>query len=141
MNRTLRNSIAAPRFAMQLLGVFGIIALTLAAIGIYGVVSQVVALREHEFGIRSALGARPVQLIGLSLRSGVRQVAAGIAVGVVGALAATRLLSSLLEGVTPTDPVTFALVIVVTGGVALLASAIPARRAARAHPGVVLRSD
>lgn len=137
----LRNSISAPRFAMQLLSVFGIIALTLAAIGIYGVVSQVVALREHEFGIRSALGARPVQLIGLSLRSGVRQVGAGIAVGVVGALAATRLLSTLLEGVTPTDPLTFALVIVVTGGVALLASAIPARRAARAHPGVVLRSD
>lgn len=141
LDDVVANSIAAPRFAMQLLGIFGLLALTLAAIGIYGVVSQVVAMREHEFGIRAALGARPSHLVGLSLRSGVRQVSAGIALGVVAALGATRLLSGMLQGVTATDPLTFAVVVGVTTAVALLASVIPARRAARAHPGEVLRSD
>jgi putative ABC transport system permease protein len=141
LDEVVRASIAAPRFAMELLGVFGAIALTLAAIGVFGVVSQVVALREHEFGIRAALGARPGQLVGISLRTGVRQVAVGIAMGIAAALVATRLLGRLLEGVTPTDPVTFATVVLVTAAVALLASALPARRAARAHPGVVLRAD
>jgi predicted permease len=137
----VRASIAAPRFAMELLGVFGVIALALAAIGVFGVVSQVVALRQHEFGIRAALGARPMQLVGLSLRTGLRQVAGGIAVGVVASLAASQLLGRLLEGVTATDPLTFASVVLVTAFVALLASALPARRAARAQPGVILRSD
>lgn len=141
LDDVVANSIAAPRFAMQLLGIFGALALLLAAIGIYGVVSQVVAMREHEFGIRSALGARPMQLMRLSLRSGVRQVAVGVAAGVLAALGATRLMSGLLQGVTPTDPLTFLLVVGVTTVVALLASVIPARRAARAQPGVVLRSD
>lgn len=141
LDEVVRASIAAPRFAMELLGVFGVIALTLAAIGVFGVVSQVVALRQHEFGIRAALGARPAQLVGLSLRTGVRQVIAGIVVGVVASLAATRLLGRLLEGVTPTDPMTFGAVVLVTAAVALVASALPARRAAKAHPGVVLRSD
>lgn len=141
LDEVVRASIAAPRFAMELLGVFGLIALTLAAIGVYGVVSQVVALRQHEFGIRAALGAKPAQLVRLSLRTGVRQVTAGIIVGVVASLAATRLLGHLLQGVTPTDPLTLVAVVVVTATVALLASALPARRAARAHPGVVLRSD
>lgn len=135
------NSIAAPRFAMQLLGSFGILALVLAAIGIYGVVSQVVAMREHEFGIRAALGARPAQLVQLSLRSGVQQVGVGIVLGIVAAFAATRILGGLLQGVTATDPLTFVTVIGITTAVALLASVIPARRAARAHPGEVLRSD
>jgi predicted permease len=134
-------SIAAPRFAMQLLGIFGAIALTLSAIGVFGVVSQVVALREQEFGIRAALGARPSQLVRLSLATGLRQTALGIALGVGGALVATRLLGRLLQGVAPTDPLTFALVVLVTAFVALLASGVPARRASRAHPGVVLRSD
>jgi putative ABC transport system permease protein len=141
LDEVVRASIAAPRFAMELLGVFGAIALTLAAIGVFGVVSQVVALRQHEFGIRAALGARPGQLVGISLRTGVRQVAVGIVLGIAAALVATRLLGRLLEGVTPTDPVTFATVVLVTAAVALLASALPARRAARAHPGVVLRTD
>ncbi len=140
LDDVIANSIAAPRFAMQLLGIFGALALLLAAIGIYGVVSQVVAMREHEFGIRSALGAQPMQLVGLSLRSGVRQVGAGVLVGVAAALGATRLMTGLLHGVTPTDPVTFLVVVSVTTAVALLASVIPARRAARAQPGVVLRS-
>lgn len=141
LDEVLRNSIAAQRFAMQLLGIFGVLALTLASIGIYGVVSQLVALREHEFGIRSALGARPLQLVWLSLRSGIQQVGVGVVAGMATALGATRLMARLLEGVTPTDPLTFATVIVVTGGVALIASVIPARRAARTQPAEVLRSD
>jgi predicted permease len=134
-------SVAAPRFAMQMLSIFGAIALALSAIGVFGVVSQVVAMREQEFGIRSALGARPVELLRLGLASGLRQTAAGLVIGVAVALAATRLLARLLEGVTPTDPLTFAGVVAITAGVALLASAVPARRAARAHPGIVLRAD
>ncbi len=141
LDEVVRRSIAAPRFVMQLLGVFGVLALTLAAVGIYGVVSQVVAMREQEFGIRAALGARPSHLVRLSLRSGVRQVGIGVVVGVIAALAATRLMSGLLQGVTPTDPVTFAVVVALTALVALLASVIPARRAAMAQPGAVLRSD
>lgn len=135
------SSIAAPRFAMQLLGAFGLIALALSALGVFGVVSQVVAMREQEFGIRAALGAQPKELVRLSLATGLRQTMAGIAIGVGGALVATRLLAQLLQGVAPTDPMTFAIVVVVTGAVALLASAVPAVRAARAHPSVVLRAD
>lgn len=141
LDDVLRAAIAAPRFAMQLLGAFGALALLLAAIGTFGVVSQVVALRTHEFGVRSALGARPLQLVALSLRSGVRQVLVGIVAGVSAALVATRLMTGLLTGVTATDPLTFAAVVAITTVVALLASVIPARRAARAEPGAVLRSD
>lgn len=126
---------------MEMLGVFGVIALVLAAIGVFGVVSQVVALRQHEFGIRAALGASPSQLVGLSVKTGFRQVIAGLVVGIVAALVATRLLGALLHGVKPTDPLTFGIVVFVTGAVALLASVAPARRAAKAHPNVVLRTD
>ncbi len=135
------SSIAAPRFAMQLLGAFGLIALALSALGVFGVVSQVVAMREQEFGIRAALGAQPKELVRLSLATGLRQTFAGIAIGVGAALVATRLLGQLLQGVAPTDPMTFAIVVAVTAAVALLASAVPAVRAARAHPSAVLRAD
>lgn len=141
LEEVVKSSIAAPRFAMEMLGVFGVIALVLAAIGVFGVVSQVVALRQHEFGIRAALGASPSQLVGLSVKTGFRQVIAGLVVGIVAALVATRLLGALLHGVKPTDPLTFGIVVFVTGAVALLASVAPARRAAKAHPNVVLRTD
>jgi predicted permease len=135
------GSIAAPRFAMQLLGVFGLAALVLSAIGVFGVVAHVVAMREQEFGIRAALGARPAELVRLSLATGLRQTIGGIVIGVIGALLLTRLLGQMLEGVSPTDPITFATVVLLTGGVALVASAAPAMRAARAHPALVLRAD
>ncbi|MBK6486097.1 MAG: ABC transporter permease [Gemmatimonadetes bacterium] len=141
LDDVVRSAIAAPRFAMQVLEIFGAMALALAAIGIYGVVAQVVMMREHEFGVRAALGARPAQLAGLALQSGVRQVGAGVAVGVLAALAATRLMTGLLEGVTPTDPLTFAASVLTVSLVALLASVVPARRAAQTQPGEVLRSD
>jgi ABC-type antimicrobial peptide transport system permease subunit len=138
MDQVLGESIAEPRFAMQLLGIFGALALTLSAIGIFGIVSQVVASRTHEFGIRSALGAAPRQLVMLSVRAGVRQAGAGLIIGVAIALLLTRTLAALLHGVAPTDPATFAVVVVVTGAVAVVASAWPARRAGRTDPAAVL---
>jgi ABC-type antimicrobial peptide transport system permease subunit len=141
MEDVLGGSIAGQRFAMQLLTAFGLLALLLSAIGVYGVVSQVVAARHQEFGIRAALGATPRHLIRLSLGTGFRQTMLGITLGVAVALAATRLLRRLLEGVSATDPITFAAVIIVTAASALLATAVPARRAARANPGAILRAE
>ncbi|MFN8573261.1 MAG: ABC transporter permease [Gemmatimonadaceae bacterium] len=141
MDEIVNASIAEPRFAMALLGLFGVVALTLAAIGVFGAVTQIVALREHEFGIRAALGARPAELLRLSLTTGLRQTVWGIGIGVFVSLVATRALQRLLEGVGATDPLTFAGVVTLTALVALLASALPARRAARSQPAAVLRTD
>ncbi len=142
--RTMRDvvniAIAGPRFAMQALGLFGVLALVLSAIGIFGIVSQVVASRSQEFGIRAALGATPGDLVRLSLRTGVRQAVAGLGVGIVIALVVTRAMTTMLQDVTPTDPWTFAAVILVTGLVAILASVGPARRAGKADPSRVLGS-
>ena len=131
MTEIVEQAIAAPRFAMQLLGLFGVLALVLSAIGIFGIVSQVVASRTQEFGIRAALGATPRNLLVLSLGSGVRQAGAGLLVGVLAALGLTRTMTTMLEGVTPTDPLTFLTVVAVTALVAVGASLIPARRAAK----------
>ena len=138
MRDVVNSAIAGPRFAMQALGMFGLLALVLSAIGIFGIVSQVVASRAQEFGIRAALGATPGDLVRLSLKTGVRQALAGLAVGIVLALIVTRAMTSMLQDVTPTDPWTFAAVIIVTGVVAVLASVGPARRAGRADPSRVL---
>jgi putative ABC transport system permease protein len=138
MEEVVGTSIAEPRFAMELLGLFGVLALVLSAIGVFGIVSQVVASRAHEFGIRSALGASPRELVRLSLGAGLRQAAVGLVLGVVLSLVLTRALVQLLHGVTPTDPITFAAVVSITGLVALAASAAPAYRASRTQPGVVL---
>jgi ABC-type antimicrobial peptide transport system permease subunit len=134
-------AIGGPRFAMGALGLFGALALVLSAIGIFGIVSQVVASRAHEFGIRAALGATPNELVRLSLRTGVRQAAAGLVGGIVIALLFTRAMTSMLQGVTPTDPWTFAAVVVVTGLVATAASVGPARRAGKTDPARVLTSS
>jgi putative ABC transport system permease protein len=143
--RTMRDivnaAIGGPRFAMQALGLFGALALLLSAIGIFGIVSQVVASRSHELGIRAALGATPRELIALSLGAGIRQALAGLAIGIVVALVLTRTMTSMLQGVTPTDPWTFAGVVLVTGIVALAASVGPARRAGRTDPARVLSSS
>lgn len=143
--RTMRDivnaSIAGPRFAMEALGTFGALALLLSAIGIFGIVSQVVASRSHEFGIRAALGATPGELVMLSLRTGMRQAVVGLGVGIIIALGLTRLMGKMLEGVTAADPLTFATVIVVTGTVAVAASVGPARRAGKTDPARVLSSS
>jgi putative ABC transport system permease protein len=138
MDQIVGESIAEPRFTMGLLGLFGVLALALSAIGIFGIVSQIVATRRHELGIRAALGATPGELVMLSLRTGVRQTVVGLAIGIGLALMLTRALVALLHNVTPTDPVTFATVLFVTAGVALLATLGPARRAGRVNPVSVL---
>ncbi|HEX3868063.1 MAG TPA: FtsX-like permease family protein, partial [Gemmatimonadaceae bacterium] len=143
--RTMRGivdaAIGGQRFAMETLGVFGLVALVLSAIGIFGIVSQVVASRFHEFGVRAALGASPNDLMAIGLRSGVRQAAAGVLIGIVAALTLTRVLGTLLQGVSAADPLTFVVVVAVTGLVAILASVAPARRAARVDPNAALRVD
>ena len=138
MEQVVAASIAEPRFAMGLLGLFGTLALLLSAIGIFGIVSQVVAARSHEFGIRVALGAKPRDLMMISLRTGVAQTLIGLAVGIGASLVLTRAMTDLLHGVSPTDPLTFAMVATVTATVAVLASVGPARRAARTDPMTVL---
>ena len=143
--RTMRDivnaAIGGQRFAMQTLTVFGAVALLLSAIGIFGIVSQVVAARFHEFGIRAALGATPRELMSIAFGSGMRQAGAGLLIGIVSALLLVRILRSLLQGVSPTDPGTFAVVVVVTGFVAVAASVGPAYRAGRADPNAALRAD
>lgn len=138
MDRIVGASIAEPRFTMGLLGLFGLLALVLSAIGIFGIVAQIVATRRHELGIRAALGATPGALVMLSLRTGVRQTLAGLVIGIGLSLIFTRVLAALLHGVKPTDPMTFGAVLVVTSGVALLATLGPARRAGRVDPVAVL---
>jgi len=122
-------------------GVFGIAALLLAAMGIYGVTSYAVAQRTQEIGIRMALGAQMKDVLKLVLRSAMSLVIFGAIVGIVGAYAATRVMSSLLFGVTPTDVVTFVVVPLVLFVVALVASLVPARRATRVDPLVALRYE
>jgi predicted permease len=141
MSDIVNGAIGGQRFAMQTLAIFGVVALLLSAIGIFGIVSQVVSSRFHEFGIRAALGATPRDLLSIGLQSGLRQAATGLGIGIVASLALTRALHSLLQGVSTTDPLTFIAVVAVTGVVAVLASVLPAARAARIDPNTALRVD
>ena len=132
---------ATPRFFTTLVSVFGALALTVAAVGLYGIVAYVARQREREIGVRVALGATPAHVVRLMLRDGMAPVLAGLAVGIPLALLATRLLRSLLYEVSASDPVTFVGVAALLAAVALVASWIPARRAARVDPTVALRAD
>lgn len=134
-------SLAERRFSLMLLGVFGVTALLLAAMGIYGVISYVVAQRTREIGIRMALGARRGIVLRLMVREGLILTLAGLALGVTVAFAATRVLASQLYGTTAMDPLTVGGVAVALGTIALLASYIPARRATRVDPMVALRAE
>ncbi|MGH9314291.1 MAG: ADOP family duplicated permease, partial [Vicinamibacterales bacterium] len=138
---TLARSVAQRRFTMLLLGLFAVIALTLAAVGVHGVLSYGVAQRTREIGIRMALGARPASVLRLIVGQGVLLAAVGVALGLAGAIALTRLLATLLLGVTPTDAATLTVVILVLAGTAVLASYLPARRAMRVDPSVALRAE
>jgi ABC-type antimicrobial peptide transport system permease subunit len=122
-------------------GFFGLVALTLASIGLYGVLSTAVARRTNEIGLRLALGAQRGDVLGLWLREAGALVAIGIVLGLPAALAATRWIESFLFGLTPTDPLTIAGAIVVLGAVALLAAYLPARRAANLDPMEALRYE
>ena len=141
MRQVVRDSVARPRFAALLLATFATCALLLAMVGIYGVVAHGVSQRQGEFGIRSALGARPGDLLREVLGAALGRTGVGIAVGVAGALALARLLVSQLPGATGVDPVVLAGVAALLGGVALVASWLPARRATRASPLSALRAD
>jgi len=134
-----RESMTAERVQSILYGVFATIALLLAAVGIYGVISYSVAQRTHEMGIRAALGASGGSLRQLVFRSGMRLAAIGLAVGLVAAVAFTRVIASLLTGVSPRDPVTLAIVAVVLAIVAAAACFIPAHRVTRVAPNTALR--
>ncbi len=135
------RSVAAPRFTATLIGVFALLAMTLAAVGIYGVVAYVVAQRTAELGIRVALGARVPDVLRLVVGQGMRPVGMGLAGGLAGALALSHVLRGLLFDVAPTDLLTYAVVALALGGVALLACYLPARRAARVDPMIALRAE
>ena len=141
MSEVAASSFAARRFNMSLLSLFAVLALVLAAIGIYGVMSNAVTQRTQEIGIRLALGARTIDVVGLIVRNGLTLVVIGVVIGLAGAFALTRLMTTLLFGVTPTDGLTIFVVSAVLIAVALVACLIPARRATRVDPLVALRYE
>jgi putative ABC transport system permease protein len=141
MEEAVSESIARERFNMQLLTIFAVVALLLASLGIYGVMAYYVAQRTHEIGILLALGAQPSYVLALVVRQGMTRALLGVVIGLVGAFVLTRVASSLLYGVSPTDPVTFFGVSFLLAFVALLACYIPARRAAKVDPLTALRHE
>jgi putative ABC transport system permease protein len=141
MEQLVRQALATQRFALVLFAIFAVTALLLAAIGIYGVLAYLVRQRTHELGIRVALGASPRRLV-MSIVGGALRVAIpGVILGVAGALALTRLISSLLFGVSATDVATFVAVSLLLLATAVIASLVPARRATKADPMLALRGD
>jgi predicted permease len=141
LNSIVAESMTVPRFAMLLLGAFGGLALVLAAVGMYGVISYNVTQRTQEIGIRMALGAQRGKVFQMILGQGVRLAALGITIGIVAAFAAMRLMRSFLYGIGANDPLTFGAVALLLTFIALLACYIPARRATRVDPMVALRYE
>jgi putative ABC transport system permease protein len=141
LEETRAESIAPERLNLTLLGVFAAVALVLALVGIYGVVSWSVTQRTHEIGVRMALGAQAGDVLRLVLRQGMKLIGPGIGLGLAGAFALTRLMRALLFEVSPTDPATFVSIALLLAGVALLACFVPARRATKVDPLTSLRHD
>jgi predicted permease len=139
MEKTVADSISNKRFTMTLLGVFALLALLLASIGISGVLSYMVGQRSKEIGVRMALGAQKFDVLRMVLKDGARMTLAGIVLGLVGALGLTRLMGSMLYGIKPTDPLTFISVAAVLAAIAMLACYVPARRAMKVDPMEALR--
>jgi putative ABC transport system permease protein len=141
MTKLVAESVARRRFNAQLTGVFAVVALLLAAVGIFGVLNYTVAQRTQEIGLRVALGAQTRDVLRLVLGQGVRLILFGLALGLAASFALTRVLAVMLFGVTPTDPLTFVAVSFLLASVALLACYIPARRATKVDPLVALRYE
>jgi putative ABC transport system permease protein len=141
MHETLSEMMSQRRFNMLLLGIFASVALLLAAVGIYGVISYSVTQRTHEIGIRIALGAAKSNVLSLVVGQAMSLAGVGIVVGMSASLLLTRFLASLLYGVSATDPATFGAIALLLAGVALLACYIPARRAAKVDPMIALRYE
>src|SRR5688500_5423050 len=129
------------RYSSAMMSALAGLALMLAAIGTYGVAAFAVATRTREIGLRVALGARPRDVLRLVLGGGLKLAAAGVTLGLAGALASARVLATMLYGVTPHDPITFATIALIVTGVAAAATYVPARRAMRVDPVVALRAD
>jgi putative ABC transport system permease protein len=141
LTETVSSSLSERRFSLEIVALFALTALLLAALGIYGVISYTVSERTHEIGIRRALGAQSSNLLRMILRQGLRLAVAGAIVGLLGALVVSRLMAGVLYGVAPTDPLTFALVALLLLIVAFAACYIPARRAISVDPLVALRHE
>jgi len=141
MSQVAAESMSRRKFAMQLVGLFGVLALLLAGVGIYGVIAYSVTQRTREIGIRVALGASRSAILRWVLKQGMILTIAGVAVGLVGALALTRLLRSLLFGIGPTDILTYGVLATLLTIVALIACYVPARRATKVDPLVALRYE
>ncbi len=141
MNQVADESIATPRFAFFLVGLFAGLAIILAAIGTYGVISYSVSQRIPEFGLRMALGAPPGGVLRVVLAQAARLALEGAALGLVAALTLARVLRSLIYNVSPADPLTLGLVVVMVIAIALLACYLPARRASKANPMSALRAE
>jgi predicted permease len=137
----MRDALAQQRFSVTLFAAFAALALTLAAVGLYGVMTQVVNGRAREMGVRLALGARPSEVRGLVVKQALSLLAVGLAIGIPSSLAAARLLGKLLYGVDATDPLTFAAVAAILAAVTWLSASIPAARATRIDPSTALRSE
>jgi putative ABC transport system permease protein len=141
MDELMTEAVAPPRFRTILVSMFAVVGLLLAAIGIYGVMAYAVTERTHELGVRIALGADRGDVLRIVLGEAAWLAVCGVGLGVAGALGATRLIQTLLFGVTPTDALTFAAIAVLLTATALVASYIPARRATRVDPMVALRYE
>jgi putative ABC transport system permease protein len=141
MDHIVAEAVARQRFSMLLLGLFAALALVLASVGIYGVMSYSVAQRTHEIGIRMALGARRTDVLQMTVKQGLKLVSLGMVLGLVVAFLLTRVLASLLFGISATDPITFIGISLVLLAVAILASYIPALRATKVDPIIALRAQ
>ena len=141
MDQAVADATAQPRFEVLLLGMFAAVALVLAAVGIYGVMNYAVSRRTREIGIRLSLGASRPTVLWMVLRQAIVQALAGAVAGGAGALLLGRLMTKMLYGVRPTDPVTFGGVAIVLGLAALLATCVPARKVSRIDPMVALRNE